>query len=63
MTRSICLFGVRYAEDVRGCGATASRLCDRACVPGYGPMVNLGMNLFPFVTLKGLEDDADPNDF
>ena len=52
MTRSICLFGIRYAEEICGCDTTAHRLCERAGIRDYGPMINLGMNLSQFVALK-----------
>lgn len=52
MTSSICLFGIRYAEEIRGCDATAHRLCDLAGVGNYGPTINLGVRLSQFVEFR-----------
>ena len=45
LTVSVCLFGVRYVDEISECGATSDRLCELAGISMLGPTINLGMRL------------------
>ena len=44
-TVAVCLFGVRYVDEISECGATSDRLCELAGISMLGPTINLGMRL------------------
>lgn len=52
VTAVVCLFGIRYAEAIRNCGEAPGRLCELANIPSHGPMINLGMSLSQYVSVR-----------
>ena len=49
---AMCLFGMRYVNEILDSGVTVHRLCRLACIPKLGPTINLGMNLSEHVTIR-----------
>ena len=49
----IHLFGIKYSNEIRACGASSSAIVRMANLPeSYGTEVNKGRNLARFVTVK-----------
>ena len=53
--RKVCavqLFGIRYAEELKASGLTASIIALRALGKDLGPQIRAGINLADYVELK-----------
>lgn len=46
---AVCLFGIRYAEEI---GSSTNAILDAADIGNYGPEIRKGIKLSSYVTLK-----------
>lgn len=52
VTVAICMFGIRYRQDILNSRIGIHRLCRMADVPVLAPTINLGMNLSKYVAIR-----------
>ena len=51
VTVALCLFGIRYGDQILNSKVGIHRLCRMADIPVLSPTINLGINLGKHVTI------------